>query len=182
MAVFIGLLRGVNVGGHGKIKMEALRAACSAAGFTGATTHLQSGNVVFASRSADRERVAKRLAASIVEACGVVTEVILRTPAEMQDVVTRNPFAKREGLNPSWLLVMFLASDPDPDASATLVAKHTGPEEIHVSGRELFLYYGTGIGPSKLTSVVLERRLGTRGTARNWNTVGALLGIAAEVS
>jgi len=42
-------------------------------------------------------------------------------------------------------------------------------------GRELYLYYPDGQGTSKLTNALIERKLGTSGTARNWNTTLKLL-------
>jgi uncharacterized protein (DUF1697 family) len=40
-----------------------------------------------------------------------------------------------------------------------------------VAGRHLYITYPAGMGPSKLTNALIERKLGTSGTARNWNTV-----------
>jgi uncharacterized protein (DUF1697 family) len=31
--------------------------------------------------------------------------------------------------------------------------------------------YPEGVGSSRLTTALIEKKLGTRGTARNWNTV-----------
>jgi uncharacterized protein (DUF1697 family) len=64
-----------------------------------------------------------------------------------------------------------LKSAPDAAAVAKLRAAIKGPEQIEVVGRELYVTYGDGIGTSKLTNVVIEKSLATRGTARNWNTV-----------
>ncbi|MGZ8389586.1 MAG: DUF1697 domain-containing protein, partial [Rhodoplanes sp.] len=49
MAVFVALLRGVNVGKHNRVKMADLRAALESAGHTGVSTHIQSGNIVLTS-------------------------------------------------------------------------------------------------------------------------------------
>jgi hypothetical protein len=46
--VFVAFLRAVNVGGHGKLKMAALREALRSEGFTTATSYIQSGNLVLA--------------------------------------------------------------------------------------------------------------------------------------
>jgi len=46
MAVVISMLRGVNVGGHNKIKMEALRALYESLKLRDAQTYVQSGNVI----------------------------------------------------------------------------------------------------------------------------------------
>jgi uncharacterized protein (DUF1697 family) len=42
-------------------------------------------------------------------------------------------------------------------------------------GKQLYIHYPAGIGRSKLTATLIERKLATRGTARNWNTVLKLL-------
>jgi len=41
------------------------------------------------------------------------------------------------------------------------------------------MVYPDGIGRSRLTSAVIENKLGTRGTARNWNTVLKLAALAS---
>jgi len=55
MPVVISMLRGVNVGGHNKIKMDALRELCASLKLRDPQTYVQSGNVVF--RSDDRDLV-----------------------------------------------------------------------------------------------------------------------------
>ena len=47
MTVAISLLRGINVGGHHQIKMEALRALYESLGLREVQTYIQSGNVIF---------------------------------------------------------------------------------------------------------------------------------------
>ena len=47
MPVLISMLRGVNVGGHNKIKMAALRALYESLKFEDPRTYVQSGNVIF---------------------------------------------------------------------------------------------------------------------------------------
>jgi uncharacterized protein (DUF1697 family) len=60
-----------------------------------------------------------------------------------------------------------------------LRAAITGPEVVHVQGREAYVVYPEDIGHSRLTNALIERKLGTRATARNWNTVLKLHGLAS---
>ena len=53
----------------------------------------------------------------------------------------------------------------------------TGPELVHVKGRESFIYFPDGMARPRLTPAMLDRHLG-RGTARNWNTVQKLAALA----
>ena len=154
----VALLRAINVGGHGKLPMAELLEHCASAGFREAKTLLQSGNVVFAGRgkSAQLERALE---------AKVATDVMVRTAAEWNDVVAANPFRAEAKSDPGRLLVMFLKSEPESDFA------WPGPERMKRIGRQLYIVYPNGAGTSKLTGALIERKLATRGTARNWNTV-----------
>ena len=84
------------------------------------------------------------------------------------------------GSGPSHLVVVFLKDAPDADAVKALKAAVRGPEAIFVEGRQAYITYPGGISDSKLTNVVIEKKLGTRGTARNWNTILRLDALARE--
>lgn len=174
------MLRGVNVGGRNRIKMDALRALCASLKLRDASTHLQSGNVVFKAPGRDASPVAAQLEKAIERAFGLRSDVILRTPAEMKDVISRNPFAR--DADPSKLLVWFLAAKPAAEARAKLSQIETGPEQLHIHDRELFIYFPNGMARPKLSMAAVDRALKTPGTGRNWNTVTRLLEIAETLS
>ena len=181
MPVYISLLRAINVGGRNKIKMDDLRGTCQSAGLTQPRTHLQSGNVVFASEETDALQLSQRIEDAIEQSHGFRPEVIIRTAAEFKDVLQRDPFPKARREDPSHLLVMFLSTAPRDEAVDGLLQRRQGPEKMIASGRELFLYYPNGIGRSKLTNALVESQLKRTGTARNWNTVTKLLEIAEQI-
>ncbi len=182
MPVIIALLRAVNVVGRNMIRMEQLRSLCESCGFQSPRTYLQSGNVVFTSREPRLSPISKRLEDAIEHELGFRPAVVTRTPADLKAVVAANPFASRSGINPSKLLVTFLDKDPGQPARDKIMAINVGPEEIAAAGRELYIYYPCGVGTSKLTTALIERTLqGTRGTARNWNTVNALIDLAENI-
>jgi uncharacterized protein (DUF1697 family) len=112
MAVVIAMLRGVNVGGYQKIQMEALRTLCGSLGLRDAQTYIQSGNVVFREDSAEPVTLARRLEDGIEHSFGFRPNVMVRTPSELRKVIAKNPFADRPGIDPSRLLVSFMASAP----------------------------------------------------------------------
>ena len=180
MEVVIGLLRGVNLGGHNKISMDELRAICVALGHRSPKTYIQSGNVVFGAARRELPRLAERLESAIEQRLGFRPRVILRSTAEMRDVVARNPFAGRAGMEPAKLVVFFLTGALSAEVRSKLVAINVGPEEIRPQGRELYIYFPDGMGQSKLPPV-LDRTLKMPATARNWNTVNKLLEMAEEL-
>jgi uncharacterized protein (DUF1697 family) len=181
MGVIISLLRGVNVGGHNKIKMDALRALCEALKLRDACTYVQSGNVVFRSDAKDLVRLGKRLGDAIEQSFGFRPAVILRTAPELRDVIARNPFAKRRGIDPKKLLVTFLATEPSQEARDRALQIKAGPDELHIEGREIYAYFPNGLGRPTLSPAAVERALKTPGTGRNWNSVTKLLEIAERL-
>jgi uncharacterized protein (DUF1697 family) len=181
MTVMISMLRGVNVGGHNKIKMDALRALYEFLKLRDAQTYVQSGNVIFRTDERDISRLAKRIEDGIERKFGFRPDVILRTAAEMRDVIARNPFAKRRGIEPGKLLVSFLASDPGEEARKKLCQMKCDPEELRVEGREVYIYFPNGMGRSKLPWAGLNKMLKTPATGRNWNSVTKMLEMAEKL-
>jgi uncharacterized protein (DUF1697 family) len=181
MGVVISLLRGVNVGGHHKIKMDALRSLYESLELRSAQTCIQSGNVVFGTKERNLARLAKRIEDAIEQQFGFRPAVIVRTSSQLSEVIANNPFAKRRGIEPAKLVVDFLASDPDPEAGDRILQIKTDPEELRLSGRELYIYFPNGMARSKLPWAAIDKVLKTPGTARNWNTVTKLLQIAKSM-
>lgn len=176
--VVVSMLRGVNLGPHRRIKMDALRNLYESLGFKDPQTYVQSGNVLFKTSERSVASLVRRIEAGIEQAFGFHADVILRTATEMQSVIARNPFGSRSGIEPGKLLVTFLSGDPTPEARAKLAEIKCDPEELRIDGRELYVYYPNGMGRSKLSPAVIERALRISGTARNWNSVTKMLEMA----
>jgi uncharacterized protein (DUF1697 family) len=181
MSVVISMVRGVNVGGHNRIKMDALRALYESLGLRDPQTYVQSGNVVFRTKGRDLIALAKRIENAIERKFGFRPAVIVRTTSELRDVIARNPFAKRRGIDPSRFLVTFLANDPGAEARDQALKIKTDPEELRIDGREFYMYFPNGIARPKVSWVTIEKKLKTSGTGRNWNSVIKLLEIAEKL-
>ncbi len=181
MAVIISMLRGVNVGGHNRIKMDALRALYESLKLRDPQTYVQSGNVIFSTDERDLVRLAERVEKGIERRFGFRPAVIVRTASELRSVIARNPFAKRRDIEPSRLLVTFLASDPGAEARDQVRRMKTAPEELRIEARELYIYYPQGLARPTVSWAALEKMLKTRGTGRNWNSVTKVLEIAERL-
>ena len=181
MNAHVVLLRGVNVGGKRKVSMAELQAALVAAGFVGARTLLNSGNVIL------RSDLAPAALETLLESeahgrMGLRTDFHVRSAAEWRALIDANPLPDAAARNPSHFIVVCLKSAPTPAGVEALRAANPGPEVIHAVGRQLYIDYG---GPatmreSKLTPNLMDSRLGTRGTGRNWNTMLKLAALAAS--
>ena len=182
MTVFISLLRGVNVGGHNRIKMEPLVALYESLGLRNVQSLLQSGSVIFKTKEQDLVRLTARIGNGIERTFGFRPGVIVRTVSDLRDVIARNPFATRPGIDPSRLLVTFLAADPGSEARDKALGIKADPEELHIHGRELFIYFPNGMARPKVPWTAIEKALKTPGTGRNWNSVTKLLEIAEKMA
>jgi uncharacterized protein (DUF1697 family) len=170
MNSFIALLRAVNVGGTGKLPMEDLRALCAAAGFRDARTYIASGNVVL--RSAGNEaQVKQALETALHGYAGKPVGVLVRSAAEMREVLAANPFAESP---PNRVVAIFLDDAPPADAHAH--AKHLRDERIALGRRELYVDYRDAdtMRESKLLIPAAKA-----GTGRNINTVAKLAEMAS---
>jgi uncharacterized protein (DUF1697 family) len=181
MTIFVSMLRGVNLAGANRVSMDALRRLYESLGLRNSQTYVQSGNVVFNSEARDLVSLSKRIESGIELRFGFHAAVILRTESELRDVVARNPFVGRRGIEPSKLLAIFLAHRPEPDARERVLKIQSGPEEVHCDGRELYIYLPNGVGRSKFPWSRIDEIVKQPGTARNWNTVTKLLAIAEQL-
>ena len=178
MTIHIALLRGINVGGHKQVAMSDLRDLLSQLGFMDARSLLQSGNLVFRSNARTGVNLERLLEAEAEKRLGLRTDFLVRSAEEWKAVVARNPFPDEAERDPAHLLVVFLKDAPDGKNVEALQAVITGPEIVRAHGRQAYIVYPSGIGRSRLTSTLIEKKLATRGTGRNWNTVlklGALV-------
>ena len=178
MPAVISLLRGVNVVGRNQIKMGQLRLLYESLKFSGCQTYINSGNVVFRTSERNLTVLPARIEKAIERKFGFRPSVIHRTTAELRGVVARNPFAKRRNIDPSKFLVGFMAQEPGAEACAKLRAINKGPEEIHFTSSELFIYFPNGFGRADLSWSTVDRIMKVPITGRNWNTVTKLLAMA----
>ena len=181
MAVLISMLRGVNLGPHNRIKMDELRALYESLKLADARSYVQSGNVIFRTKEKNSPQLAKKIQTGIQKKFGCCPEVILRTSEELQSAIAANPFPEQTKSEPSKVLVTFLAAEPPRDAEANLQKFQDLPEKLHLKGRELYIYFPNGAGRSRLPWSAVEKFLKVTGTARNWNSVQAMLKIAEEM-
>ena len=181
MPILISMLRGVNLGSHNRIKMDELRAVYSSLKFEDPRTYVQSGNVIFKTKEKNSAQLAKKIQAAIQKKFGCCPEVILRTTDEMRKAIGATPFADRPNLEPGKILVTFLAAEPPREAEATLAKFKDYPEELHLKGRELYIYFPNGAGRTTLPWSSVEKLLKVTGTARNWNSVKNMLAMAEEM-
>lgn len=170
MTRHVALLRAVNVGGR-KVTMKELKEAAEDLGYANARTLLASGNLVFETKKIAPDKLETALEAAIEKTFGLVSEVMVRDPAQWAAIVKANPFPKKAKDDPAHLVCVICKDKPDTTALAAYLKsfreKYDKGEQLKAVGREIYIDYGPSIGQSKL---ILPKKIYT-GTARNWNTM-----------
>jgi uncharacterized protein (DUF1697 family) len=165
------MLRAVNVGAR-RVPMPALRELLAQAGYSGARTYLQSGNVVLDS-DAPPDQLADEMRRLISEEFGFDVPVIVRTRSELEGVLDHNPFPDGERA-PTLYWVSFMDAALPAERVAWLAGRVADGEHFEVHGREIYAWLPEGVARSKLATAMAAPAKGITATARNWNSVLAL--------
>lgn len=183
MVTHVGLLRGINLGGHNKVAMADLRDAVTSLGHEDVATYIQSGNVVFTASETDNAKLAAALEAAIGERTGVWCRVLVLSRADLAQVARDNPYQDEPNLRA--VHVVFLPAKPTPDMAASVaeaqaqVARKGSRDTARYVGEALFVHTPDGFGRSELATLLTRagRPLSKQGagTARNAATVRKLL-------
>jgi uncharacterized protein (DUF1697 family) len=179
MPRYLALLRGINVGGRNKVAMADLRDVAAAVGLAGATTYIQSGNLVFSCAEADPAHLADLLEREIASRLHVRPAVVVLSRGELKQVIADNPYSGEP--DPRCLHAVFHRDMVGPDHAAAVAAavqraRAAGSsDDAAVVGRTLFLHTPDGYGRSELAAQLGRSSAATAGTARNWSTVTKLM-------
>ena len=173
MAFYIAILRGINISGKNKIKMADLRESLENLGFTNVKTYIQSGNIIFEALKAPVKKLSEMIQKKIVSNFGFSVLVIVKTPLEINETITNNPFLKQKNYDPSKFHVTFLSKLPRK-IDLEKLSEVKSEDQVYCYGKDIYLYCPNGYGRTKLTNNFLEKLLAVSATTRNWKTVNNL--------
>ncbi|MCB8942786.1 MAG: DUF1697 domain-containing protein [Ardenticatenaceae bacterium] len=173
---FIALLRGINVGGHKKIKMADLRQMLTELGFTKVKTLLASGNVLFEADTTQADSLQQTIEAGIEASFGFPVPVLIRTREAVEALVASDPFAGIEVTHQTRLYITFLSQPPTSQLPIPYQSPDGSYHILSVTDTEICSVL-TLTGTARTTDAmnILEKEFGKNITTRNWNTVLKLL-------
>jgi uncharacterized protein (DUF1697 family) len=182
MPTYISLLRGINVSGQNKIKMDRLKEMYENLHFTNIITYIQSGNVIFQCKKTDPDDLAIEISTCIKSTFGMEIPVMVFEKNELKEIVFKNPFLTDEKKEISYQHVTFLARMPDKFSKESFVQYKSPVEEMAHFDRAIYLYCPNGYGKTKLTNSLFESKLNVGATTRNLRTTTELLNIAEKLT
>lgn len=171
---YVALLRGINVAGQKRVPMAELKKVFESLKYKDIATYIQSGNVVFSCEAGETEPMVAAIEKAIHRKFGFEVQVVVRTQKDWPKILKGNPYTAEAKNDPKFLNVLMLAAQPKTPKLDELETYCQNGEKFTLKGSELYIYYGAGAGKSKLVLGVIEKKLGTSGTARNWLTMQTL--------
>lgn len=170
---YAAFLRGINVGGNNKLKMEILRETFAALGFENVKTYINSGNVIFETVETTDNALAQQIEQAIESEFSLKIRVMVRSVAEIEDIINNNPFAGQFE-NGKDLHVFFLDEELSTEKRELLLANNNENEMFAVRNREIFCLLRVSVLDSLMSKDYIGKKLKVAATARNWRTVNKI--------
>ena len=180
METYISILRGINVGGHKLIKMQALTKLYEDLGFKNVKTYIQSGNVVFQAKQTDSTLLEEMISKKITEIFTFEVPIIVTLQKEIAKIHKNNPFIYEKNYDTNLLHVTFLSQKPK-QADIAKITGDFGKDEFIISDKAVYLYCPNSYSNSKLTNTFFENKLKVSATTRNWKTTTELLNMSLSI-
>jgi len=171
---YVAFLRGINVGGKNKVKMETLREVCASLGFENVKTYINSGNVIFETKKTDDQKLAEKLEKAIEKEFALNIKVMVRSRSGIEEIVKNNPF-NGQFENAKDLHVFFLDEELSAEKRELLLSNNNENEQYFVQNREIFCLLRVSILDSLMGKDYIGKKLKVSATARNWRTVNKIL-------
>ena len=181
VAVYVALLRGINVGGRNRIAMAELKAAFDAAGFEDVATYIQSGNVIFRSGRRDSGPLARDIEEMLGGTFGYAASIVLRSHAQVRAVVDGAPAGF--GADPAGYRydVYFLKGPVTASSALRTVPTRPGVDELSAGRGVLYASRLASRAAQSRLSKVVSMPIYKNMTIRNWATTTTLLRMMDEV-
>jgi len=166
--MLISLLRGINISGQKKIKMEDLRNLYKDLGFTQVQSYIQSGNVVFKTDEKGLINISAKIEKAILEKFGFEVKVLVINSEDFEKIIQENPFEEA-------VYFTFLHEIPQ-NIPIEVLDKALKPSEKYLI-KEQIIYFSCpeGYGKTKFSNNFIESKLKVSATTRNLRTVQKLL-------
>lgn len=177
---YIAFLRGINVGGHKKIKMTELRALFKNLGYYDIITYIQSGNVVFKSEDQDTAELEDQITTAILGQYGFDVPTIVKKRGEIERILTHNPFDDPRDIQDNKVYFVLLKQPPKPAVVNALSSMQFDNEQLVVTPICVYLKCNLGAGKAKCNNNLIEDRLKVSATSRNHRTMLKLLELLAD--
>ncbi|AFL80274.1 hypothetical protein Aeqsu_0767 [Aequorivita sublithincola DSM 14238] len=173
MQTYIALLRGINVGGHKKIKMANLKLLFEELGLTNVSTYIQSGNVIFSAKA--EMKLAEKISKAILLRFGFEIPVLVKTLPEIEAILAICPFSEEKKIASYFT---FLNETPSKDLVEEVSGLVYPNEEFVITETCVYFFSEKRYHEAKCNNNCIEKKLKVVATTRNYRTLQKLLKLA----
>jgi uncharacterized protein (DUF1697 family) len=177
---YIGLIRGINVGGKNIIRMTDLKLCFENAGLSDVSTYIQSGNFLFSSTEKDRNKLEKSIEKSLAEHFGVELRLILLTPEQIRKVVEDAPGGFGTEPENYRYDVLFLKEPLTPEEAMKDIRMKEGVDNAYAGDRVLYFSRLISKASQSYLTRIIQLPVYQSITIRNWNTASKLLALSRK--
>lgn len=170
MTRFVGLLYSISLADRKRVMNGPFCELLEELGFENVKALLATGNVVFDAKAKDARAIERKVEPAFAETFGRQIDFVARDAAGWEKLVKANPFPDQSLSDPSHVAIRIMR-EPISDTAIKLIEERASDKEtVKFVDGDPWIYFGAGIGTSKLAGVMTAKRIGI-GTSRNWNTV-----------
>jgi uncharacterized protein (DUF1697 family) len=177
---YVALLRGINVGGNNIIKMGDLRLSFEALGFTDVVTYIQSGNVVFCTKTASKARLEKSIEKTLCDRFGCASPVVLVGAEDLEAIVAQAPAGFGKQPNRYRYDVVFVKEPMTTAEVLPQISTKPGVDTVHAGEHAIYSRRLISKASQSHLSKLVQRPVYKFVTIRNWNTTTKLLAMASN--
>jgi uncharacterized protein (DUF1697 family) len=175
-AAYVAFLRGINVGGHRRVGMDALKEAFASLGFENVQTLLASGNVLFRAPRTKASLLAGQIQDGLKETLGLEIGVLIRSIKELQSLHRSHPF---RGIKVAPRTRFFVTFCPDEPASRLKLPYTSSDGSFRLmrasNGEVCSVLTITDLRRGMQFMAFLDKEFGRSVTTRSWNTITRIM-------
>ena len=175
MAIYIALLRGINVSGQKKIKMLHLKSLFEELGYSHVQTYIQSGNVVFETAKTSYEDMENKISTAIKEAYEFDVPILVLSVEKLTAIVEKNPYFGKVPFEGNQMYYVLFKQTPEASLVSAFQKETYENERIIITDHCGYLLCLKGAAKAKLSNNLIERKLKVSATSRNHRTMLKLL-------
>lgn len=182
MPKYLALLRGINVGGNNLIKMADLKVCFEKMGFTEVTTYIQSGNVIFTTKTTPTETLAGTIEQTLSKQFSYPARVVVVPHKELRKFVENAP--KDFGTKPEIFRYnsIFLKKPYTSKKAMRYIQAREGVDTVTAGTCALYFSNLMARATQSYLSKITQTPLYPYITIRNWNTTTKLLALMERES
>lgn len=174
MTKYVALLRGIGPT-NPNMRSEKLRGVFESLGFDNVQSVITSGNILFESNKADVAQLEHTIERALTEQLGFTSTTIIRSLAELQTMVDRDPFTGIAQDPKHYITVTFLKKTPESSPKLPYKPPSSGYEVLAIHNQEVFATLDQTHEKTPNLMSWLEKQYGKQITTRTWNTVNRIL-------